>query len=104
VQAVVIERDKLKAELNMLKSITTLSIDRRKQASGSATATRCSDVGPNGFELTPSEREALTRALQMSFLQGEGWSEGPNGEIVNERGRRIFEAGFADAIRKVLRA
>jgi hypothetical protein len=52
--------------------------------------------------LTPSEREALQKAVSASYLEERGLKEGSHGEIVNERGRTVFEVGFARAIRKVL--
>ena len=37
-----------------------------------------------------------------SVLADNGWTEGAHGQILNDRGRTIFEIGFATAIRKVL--
>jgi hypothetical protein len=53
-------------------------------------------------QLTPSEREALQKAVSASYLEERGWKEGSHGEIVNERGRHVLEVGFASAVRKVL--
>ena len=53
-------------------------------------------------QLTPSEREALEKAVSPDYLEDRGLKEGSHGEIVNERGRTIFEVGFAWAIRRVL--
>ncbi|MCY0852813.1 gamma-mobile-trio protein GmtX [Cupriavidus sp. D39] len=53
-------------------------------------------------QLTPSEREALQKAVSADFLEERGLREGSHGEIVNARGRTVFEVGFARAIRKVL--
>jgi hypothetical protein len=53
-------------------------------------------------QLTPSEREALQKAVSASYLEERGLKEGSHGEIVNERGRTVFEVGFARALRKVL--
>ena len=48
------------------------------------------------------EKQALDFAISREFLEQEGWTEGKNGEILNSRGRKIFDIGFANAIRKVL--
>lgn len=53
-------------------------------------------------QLTPSEREALQKAVSASYLEERGLKEGSHGEIVNECVRTVFEVGFARAIRKVL--
>ena len=53
-------------------------------------------------QLTPSEREALQKAVSAHYLEERGLREGSHGEIVNARGRTVFEVGFARAIRKVL--
>lgn len=55
-----------------------------------------------GARLTDSERRALEKAVSAAFLQGEGWTEGPHGEIRNARGRNVFDVGFSTAIRKVV--
>lgn len=55
-----------------------------------------------GAQLTPSEREALRKAVSADYLEERGLREGSHGEIVNERGRTVFEVGFARAIRKML--
>ncbi len=49
-----------------------------------------------------AEREALQKAVLASYLEERGLKKGSHGEIVNERGRTVFEVGFARAIRKVL--
>lgn len=103
--AALIERDKLRAEVNLLKSLTVLNLDRApalaSPASRSKTGVLAVGSGTSAA-LTPSERDALERAISPLFLSDQGWSEGANGEVQNERGRRIFEAGFVRAIRKVL--
>ena len=53
-------------------------------------------------QLTPSEREALQKAVTADYLEERGLREGSHGEILNDRGRMLFEVGFARAIRKVL--
>ncbi|CAN7148775.1 gamma-mobile-trio protein GmtX [Acidovorax delafieldii] len=53
--------------------------------------------------LTPAEVEALGRAIDGSFLEGEGWVEGATGEIRNQTGRTLYSPGYATAVRKVLK-
>jgi hypothetical protein len=51
---------------------------------------------------TPTECEALRKAVSPEYLEERGLREGSHGEIVNERGRTVLEVGFARTIRKVL--
>ncbi|WP_339464866.1 MULTISPECIES: gamma-mobile-trio protein GmtX [unclassified Pseudomonas] len=51
-------------------------------------------------QLPHSEREALHKAISPNYLKDRGLREGSYGEIVNERGRTVFEVGFTRAIRK----
>lgn len=103
-QAIIAERDKLKAQLNVLKANTQVTVDRRPLG---ATVSAAPGVPPVAVlalsaQLTPSEREALQKAVSADYLEERGFKEGSHGEIVNERGRVVFEVGFARAIRKVL--
>lgn len=102
-QAIVAERDKLKAQINTLKAHTQVTVDRRPLG---ATVSSVSGVPVAVVELsaqlTPTEREALQKAVSADYLDERSLKEGSHGEIVNARGRTIFEVGFARAIRKVL--
>lgn len=95
-QAIISERDKLKTQLNVLKANTQITVDRRPL--GAATTATSAMTA----QLTPSEREALEKAVSAHYLEERGLREGSHGEIVNARGRTVFEVGFARAIRKVL--
>jgi len=103
-QAIVAERDKLKAQLNVLKANTQVTVDRRPLGAtiSAAPGTQPVAVLALSAQLTPSEREALQKAVSARYLEERGLKEGSHGEIVNERGRTVFEVGFARAIRKVL--
>ncbi|WP_432258218.1 gamma-mobile-trio protein GmtX [Cupriavidus sp. TMH.W2] len=103
-QAIIAERDKLKAQLNVLKANTQVTVDRRPLGATIAAApgTQPVTVLAPSAQLTPSEREALQNAVSAEYLENQGLREGSHGEIVNERGRTVFEVGFARAIRKVL--
>lgn len=103
-QAIIAERDKLKAQLNVLKANAQVTVDRRPLG---ATISASPGVEPVAVlapsaQLTPSEREALLKAVSAGYLEERGLREGSHGEIVNERGRTVFEVGFARAIRKIL--
>jgi hypothetical protein len=103
-QAIIAERDKLKAQLNVLKANTQLTVDRRPlgAAISADPGTQPVAVYALASQLTPSEREALEKAVSADYLEERGMKEGSHGEIINERGRTVFEVGFARAIRKVL--
>ena len=103
-QAIITERDKLKAQLNVLKAHTQVTVDRRPLG---ATVSAAPGVQPVAVlamsaQLTSSEREALQKAVSASYLEDRGLKEGSHGDIVNERGRTMFEVGFARAVRKML--
>jgi len=104
VQSAIAERDRLKGQLNILKAHTRVTVDRRplgatvvSQASGEPVA-----ILNITARLTQSEQEALEKAVSQQFLESQGWREGSHGEIINDKGRTIFEIGYARAIRKVL--
>ncbi|KVP39743.1 gamma-mobile-trio protein GmtX [Burkholderia ubonensis] len=103
-QAIIAERDKLKAQLNVLKANTQVTVDRRPLGATIAAppGTQPVTVLAPSAQLTPSEREALQNAVSADYLENQGLREGSHGEIVNARGRTVFEVGFARAIRKVL--
>lgn len=103
-QATMVERDKLRAQLNLLKSQTVVTVDRRPLG---ATIVPGGDGHPIAVltmdaQLTESEREALRHAVSAPFLDDQGWRTGTHGEILTERGRTVFKVGFTRAIRKVL--
>ncbi|MGT2505021.1 gamma-mobile-trio protein GmtX [Cupriavidus basilensis] len=101
-QAIIAERDKLKAQLNVLKANTQVTVDRRPLGATIAPGGQPVAVLALSAQLTPSEREALQNAVSADYLESQGLREGSHGEIVNARGRTVFEVGFARAIRKVL--
>ncbi|MFL9886240.1 gamma-mobile-trio protein GmtX [Paraburkholderia agricolaris] len=103
-QTIIGERDKLRAEVNLLKASTQVVVDRRPvgvRAPGAAIVLPTTTSG-HIAQLTPSEREALEKSVSADYLERHGLREGSHGEIVNERGRTVFDVGFARAIRKVL--
>lgn len=113
VEKLVKERNALKAEVNILKSQTTLTIDRRPRA-----ANRAAEVTADGAMtievqagpvLNPLEREALEHAISPALWGEEGWVEEKHGRVVkavpgSTRTRTIFKPGFVSAVRKLLAA
>lgn len=99
VQGVIAERNKLKAQLNTLKATTKVVVDRRPIESSRLDAMPALSIG-----LTDSERKALEKAVSLEFLAEQGWREVDLGEVVNARGRTVFDPGFATGLRKLLGA
>jgi hypothetical protein len=103
---VVAERNRLRSEINVLKANAEIVIDRRV-VPGLVQTNSIGDVIqvlPAVANLTATERETLRKAISREFLDQEGWREGANGEIVNERGRVLFDLGFIPALRKLIQA
>jgi hypothetical protein len=101
---IVAERNRLRGEVNLLRANANVVIDRR-------TLPGQVRVMPEGqvmqvlsplANLAESEIAALRKAISPDFLGQEGWREGPHGEIINAKGRTLFDVGFANAIRKLL--
>lgn len=104
VQAVIAERDKLRAQVNLLKSQAEVTVDRRPLGATLIPQSSTATVAALTMtaQLTPSEQQALQRAISPQFLEDQGWREGSHGEILNGKGRTLFDVGYARAIRKVL--
>lgn len=100
---IVAERNQLKSENKLLKSQANVVIDRRVLPGHI-------NITPEGkviqilenADLSGMEKASLELAISANFFKQEGWTEGANGEIINSSGRKIFEIGFANAIRKIL--
>lgn len=103
-QSIIAERDKLKAQLNVLKANAQVTVDRRPLGAAISASPEARPLAVLSFsaQLTPSERESLQKAVSPEYLEERSLREGSHGEIINERGRTIFEVGFAKAIRKIL--
>ncbi|MEC5208746.1 hypothetical protein QF022_003702 [Vogesella perlucida] len=100
---IIAERDRLRGEVKLLRANASVVIDRRVLP-GHINVTREGQVVQvmSSVGLSETEKQALERAISSDFLAQEGWSEGPNGEILNARGRKLFGIGFANGIRKIL--
>jgi hypothetical protein len=103
-QSIIAERDKFKAQVNVLKANMHVTVDRRPMGVTVSAAPGMLPVAVLALsaQLTDSERESLRKAVSAGYLEERGLKEGTHGEIVNERGRTVFEVGFARAVRKVL--
>jgi len=103
-QTIIAERDKLKAQVNVLKANAQVTVDRRPLGATVSAAPGAQPVTVLAMaeQLTPTEREALRKAVSAHYLEERGLKEGSHGELINERGRTVFEVGFARAVRKVL--
>jgi len=104
--SIVAERNRLRAGLNTLRSHANIVIDRRVLPGEVRAAQdgQIMQVLTVTEALLPLEREALEKAISPTFLEQEGWREGRDGEIRNANGRKLFEVGFAMAIRKLISA
>lgn len=101
--AIVAERNRLRSELALLRAQANIVVDRRSYPGEINMANgKVMQILTGSHQLLPLEKESLARAISADLLRQEGWSEGPNGEILNAKGRRLYGLGYATAIRKLL--
>jgi hypothetical protein len=106
IQSLEHERNKLKAQVNTLKSSIVIGLDLKDTSFSLALknsrfqGTRKS--GSQVLSLTTSEIEALEYVVSKSFLEENNLTETEYGELQNENGRTVLRTGFTIAIRKVL--
>lgn len=100
---IIAERDRLRGEVKLLRANANVVVDRRVLP-GHINVTPKGQVVQvmSSAGLSDTEKQALRRAISAEFLAQEDWSEGPNGEILNSHSRKLFDIGFANAIRKLL--
>lgn len=100
---IIAQRDQLRGEVKLLRAHANVVVDRRVLP-GHINVTPQGQVIQvmSSAGLSDSEKQALSQAISAEFLAQEGWSEGTNGEILNARGRKLFDIGFPNAIRKAL--
>lgn len=100
--SVLADNKKLKGEVNLLKRNAQVVIDQRPATVTASMSPQMVQILPVFTGLTDSEKEALRHAISDKLMSDEGWRIDESGRILNERGRTVFKAGFALAIRKVL--
>lgn len=100
---IIAERDRLRGEVKLLRTNANVVVDRRVLP-GHINVTPKGELIQvvSSAGLADTEKRALKRAISAEFLNQEGWSEGTNGEILNSRGRTLFDLGFTNAIKKIL--
>lgn len=96
------ERDKLRAEVNMLKSQSKVVVDMRPLGAEIAKGAANVAVIETAAQLTDSERNALVAAIDPKTLMRKKWRLGETGEILDEQDRFVFNPGFATGIAKIL--
>lgn len=102
VQSTLAERDKLRHQINILKSQSHLVIDQRPLDVSIAKGATNVAVLEIPAQLTSSERSALQNAISQEFLNDRDWRLGANGEIFTKNGSVLYDPGYATAIRKML--
>lgn len=109
VEQVVRERNALRAEVNILKAQTSITIDRRSAVANrdTTTADGATFQRQAALQLNVLEREALAHAISSELWESEGWAEEKHGRVVtaakgSARPRTIFKPGFVSAVRRIL--
>jgi hypothetical protein len=97
-----VERDRLKVELNLCKSMTEVTVDLRKLDAKSSPSDSNVAIVEVGAQLTEKERKALTAAIDPKVLAKEGWQIGRAGCIETKNGRMVQLPGYATAIARIL--
>lgn len=101
--AMIAERNRLRSEVTLLRAQANIVVDRRVFPGDiRLNKGQVMQVLTGSHQLLASEKESLLKAISAEFFQQEGWSEGPDGEILNAKGRRLYGLGYATAIRKLL--
>ena len=86
------------AELNLLKSQTTFTVDKRPVVESLHPLPGSTPLS----SLENFERNAVKKGISNEWLKKRGWAASELGEVVNEAGKMIFEPGFVTGIRKLL--
>lgn len=101
VQLALTQRDKLKTQLDLLKSQTNITVDMRPLGATIAKGSFVPLVEVSA-QLTDSERITLEIAISPEFIRSQKWTIGESGEVRAENGRFLFDPGFVTAIRRIL--
>lgn len=94
------ERNKLKAQLSILKGQTELTI----HLGGSASPPESSEAP----DLTSSEISSLKKSVSDEFLENEDMIIGEHGEVLkkqaNGKTRVLYDVGYVPGLRKLLKS
>lgn len=102
-QAVIAERDKIRAQVNTLKAQTRLVIDMRPVSAVDNSASSSSVPTLIASRISDADRAMLRAIISKKFLEDEGWKEGESGEISTiDTGRIVFPYGFTTVIRGIV--
>lgn len=93
------ERNRYRNELRILKSNTSIVVDRRPVESPALPVEVLSSL--SGL-LTESQKEALEHAISDKLLSQRGWLALPNGQVKDENGRHLYKPGYITAIQKII--
>lgn len=106
IQSLEHERNKLKAQINILKSSIVIGLDLKDSHFGLALKNSRFQLdqksGHLPLSLTASEIEALEYVVSKRFQEDNNLIETEFGELQSINGRVVFQTGFTVAIRKVL--
>src|SRR5690606_34816672 len=100
--SLVAENSRLHGQVNQLKRITTVEIDRRASATLVA-APGPMDALPIAHVLTYSQLEALRAAISAETFSVNNWTENPDGSVTNSAGRVIYDPGYVTGLRTLLK-
>lgn len=95
------ERDRLEAEVNLLKSQSKLTIDMRPVGANESHG-RNNPEDESKVKLTDSERHALEHLVSNQTMVRHKWMIGEAGEVLDSNGRFVFQPGLVWAIHKIL--
>ena len=93
VQLALTQRDKLKVQLDTLKSQANITLDLRPLGTFPVKGSKPSTI-ERPAQLTESERGALLQAISPEFIQSQNWHIGESGEVRASNGRFVFDPRF----------
>lgn len=100
---IIAERNRYRNELNMLKAHSELIIDRRPMRQAEQPSESCAMQLVQTLKLNDMEVEALKAATSDEFFAFREWTVSEFGQVKDENGRGIYNHGYVNAIKKVLK-
>ena len=98
-----IERDRLKVELNICKSMTEVTVDLSQIGAKVSPSDSSVAIVEVGAQLTEMERKALTAAIDPKWLSQWGWQIGRAGCIETKKTNFMIQLpGYVTAIERIL--